>query len=272
MENEGLAYVLGHTKEELARLETQAEIFKEPTEETLKQAGLKEGMRVLDLGCGVGDVSLLAAKLVGPTGSVTGVDQSDDALGIARSRASMAGAGQIRFIQGDVGLLDLDDTFDAIIGRFILMHLADPVGVLRRAREKLAPGGAMAFIELDVPTASVTPPVPLFDQCLEWLIALYQRAGAEPNMGSHLYGVFHALGLTPQMNGSCRVETGANTAAPEYLAETIRAISPNLERLGVAHGDDIDVDTLGARIRASVSDNHCFIYPRLIGAWVTVER
>ncbi|MEO7156385.1 MAG: hypothetical protein ABI039_02415, partial [Vicinamibacterales bacterium] len=59
-------YVLGHAADELDRLIKQAAFFGDLTEHTLKLAGLAPGMRVLDLGCGAGDVSFLAASLVGP--------------------------------------------------------------------------------------------------------------------------------------------------------------------------------------------------------------
>src|SRR5688572_24966472 len=74
------AYVLGHSDQELARLERQAEIFSVESRDWLRRAGLKTGMRVLDVGCGVGDVSIIAAEMVGSTGSVTGIDKAAIAL------------------------------------------------------------------------------------------------------------------------------------------------------------------------------------------------
>ena len=61
------------------------------TEDVLRRAGIGPGVRVLDIGCGVGDVSLLAGKLVGPTGLVLGVDRSADSIDIAQRRATEAG-------------------------------------------------------------------------------------------------------------------------------------------------------------------------------------
>ena len=72
------AYILGHDPGELDRLIAQARFFGDLTEEVLRRAGVGPGMRVLDVGCGTGDVSFLAARLVGPTGSVLGVDRSAD--------------------------------------------------------------------------------------------------------------------------------------------------------------------------------------------------
>ena len=61
------------------------------------EAGIRPGMRVLDLGCGAGDVTFVAADLVGPEGSVVGVDRSPEALARARLRAGQRGLTQVRF-------------------------------------------------------------------------------------------------------------------------------------------------------------------------------
>lgn len=69
-------YVLGHSSAELQRLIDQSRFFGDLTAQVLRQAGLGRGMRVLDVGCGAGDVSFLAASIVGPTGEVIGIDRS----------------------------------------------------------------------------------------------------------------------------------------------------------------------------------------------------
>ena len=68
-------YVLGHSAREQERLKLQASIVGGWTERFFRAAGIDRGMHVLDLGCGMGDVSLLASELVGSSGSVTGIDK-----------------------------------------------------------------------------------------------------------------------------------------------------------------------------------------------------
>src|SRR4051794_21860757 len=92
-------YVMGATEYERRRLALQASILNPLTNSFLRQAGLSEGMRVLDLGCGIGDVSLIAARIVGPRGSVTGLDPDSAALDIAQARASEEGLSQVNFAQ-----------------------------------------------------------------------------------------------------------------------------------------------------------------------------
>ena len=95
-------YVLGHAAEELHRLIKQAAFFGDLTGHTLRLAGLSPGMRVLDVGCGAGDVSLLAASIVGASGSVVGVDQNADAIALARTRVADAGIPNIVHEIGDI--------------------------------------------------------------------------------------------------------------------------------------------------------------------------
>src|SRR5947209_5704550 len=123
-------YVLGHSVLELQRLARQGDIFAEDTEATLRFAGLKRGDRVLDVGCGVGDVALIAARIVGPTGFVLGVDRSEKALDYARGRAEAGGFGWLSFETGDLNKLDMLQTCDVLTGRFILMHLSEPAVAL----------------------------------------------------------------------------------------------------------------------------------------------
>jgi ubiquinone/menaquinone biosynthesis C-methylase UbiE len=84
-------YVLGHSVDELNRLAVQGRLIEPITRAFFQGAGVAPGMRVLDVGCGAGDVSLLVAKLVGRTGAVVGVDRSSDAVEIARQRSAAAG-------------------------------------------------------------------------------------------------------------------------------------------------------------------------------------
>jgi ubiquinone/menaquinone biosynthesis C-methylase UbiE len=98
-------------------------------------------MNVLDLGCGVGDGSFLASRMVGPRGSVLGVDRASSSVAIARERFCGQESTNLQF---DVAGLDAFDTtrrFDAVIGRFVLAHLPDPAPTLRRLRRFVRPGG-----------------------------------------------------------------------------------------------------------------------------------
>lgn len=226
-------------------------------------------MRILDVGCGVGDVSLAAAELVGPAGAVVGIDRSEDALATARQRADRLGHRQVIFENRDLGSIDSGD-FDAVTGRFILMHLTTPSVALAQLKAALKPGGVMTFIEMDISSSAAVPPMRLFDLCLGWITSLYRKAGIEPDMGSKLYGAFRHAGMTPQLTASCRIDAGPDSSAYSYIAETLRSLMPGLEKLGITDAAEVQVDTLAQRLKAeALASETCFVYPRFVGAWAT---
>jgi ubiquinone/menaquinone biosynthesis C-methylase UbiE len=168
-------YALGYSASELVRLERQGTLLRDLTEDVLRRAGLVPGMHVLDLGCGVGDVSMLAASLVGPTGSVLGIDRSADSLEVARRRAAAAGQASVRFEAAELDAFSAKQTFDAVIGRLVLSYLPDPAFMLRRLRRHVRPGGIIAFLEMATPLARSLPEGPHYRQCMDWILAAFAR-------------------------------------------------------------------------------------------------
>ena len=109
-------YVLGHADTEIQRLLLQGRLYNDLTEHALRLAGLRRlGMRVLDVGCGLGDVSFVAARLVGPAGTVLGVDASSDVVEFARARAAERGLTTVKFEQTTIADIAVDEV-DAVIG------------------------------------------------------------------------------------------------------------------------------------------------------------
>jgi ubiquinone/menaquinone biosynthesis C-methylase UbiE len=90
-------YILGHWEREIRRLMLQVAILRPITERLLRSAGIGRGMRVLDLGCGAGDVSMLAAELVGASASVVGIDRSREVIAFATERTRTAGLHHVDF-------------------------------------------------------------------------------------------------------------------------------------------------------------------------------
>jgi ubiquinone/menaquinone biosynthesis C-methylase UbiE len=270
MRGELQSYALGHSEQELARLERQAEIFSVETRDWLRRAGLRSGMKVLDVGCGVGDVSMIAAEVVGAGGSVLGIDNAATALPMAAARGKRAGYDWLRFQEADLFGFAPEQKFDAVIGRFILMHLPDPQAALRHLRSLLTEGALVSFIEMDISETRAVPPMPLLDRCVGWITETYRRVNAEPDMGSKLYAAFRASGLTPRLSGATRIESGPNSIVYGFAAQTLFSLLPTMERLGVATAAEIGIDTLAERLRAeAAAGDHCIMMPRLVGAWAT---
>jgi hypothetical protein len=262
-------YLPGYTEQERQRLIEQAGIFRRFTEQFLVEAGIGRGMRVLDVGCSAGDVTLLVAELVGPEGAVVGVDQDARALQVARERA--AGHEQVTFAEGDLRELAVDEPFDAAVGRLVLLYLGDPVTAIRRVAGSVRPGGVVGFQDLDFSTlpSRCWPPAPLFERCTRWLGEVQRRAGMEMQMGLKYRWAFMEAGLpAPQLRMDVAVGGGPDFAGYQYIANTVRSALPLMERLGVATAVEVDIDTLADRLRVEVEAGHGTItLPPLAGAW-----
>ena len=162
--NNETTYILGHSQAEIERLESQAEILRPITERLLLSAGIGPDMRVLDLGCGAGDVAMLAADLVGPSGSVLAIDHNLDVLSAAKERAQAAGLRHIVYEEGSAEAFFDKDRFDLVIGRYLLIHQPDPAGLLRAAARLVKSGGSVAFHEIRLSQrCRSVPNVPLFE-------------------------------------------------------------------------------------------------------------
>ena len=265
-------YILGHAASEIDRLIRQAAFFGDLTAHTLKLAGLGPGMRVLDVGCGAGDVSLLAASIVGPSGSVTGVDMNADTVKLTQSRIEAAKISNVTIEAGDITRLPYAGEFDALIGRLIVLYLGDPVAGMKAFRGYVKPGGLIYFQELGRPPMTSIPAVPLYDQARGWIEAAFERGNIELYMGMRLAGLYRAAGLpAPSMLGLSRIETGPDSPAYEYLAQTVSSLLPLIERTGVATRDEVGIDTLAARMREqAVAADAVVRVPELIAAWTRV--
>lgn len=266
-------YALGYSESEFKRFELQGDFDRDLTEDVLRRAGIEPGMRVLDLGCGAGDVSLLAGELVGPKGLVVGIDRSAAAVEMAERRAIQAGQCYwVRFAVADLDAFVPDESFEAVIGRLILMYLPNPAATLRRLSTHLRAGSILAFQELSMPSAHSVPDVPRFRQCRSWILDTFERAGFEVDMGGKLFATFLAAGLpAPRMIAAGRAEGGPQSPAYEYVAQTLCSLLPAMERAGVATAAEVGIDTLAERLRTeAVAHNACIVLPPFIAAWTRI--
>lgn len=262
-------YPLGYSTQEAKRLADQAAQVEQLTEDVLRRSGLRSGMRVLDIGSGVGDVSLLAAKIVGNEGAVLGIDKAASSLEIARRRVAALGAQNISFEESDLAEFESDKKFDAIIGRFVLSYIPDRSAVLKKLTRYLNPGAIVAFLEIDMTQISQVPPSELFTQARRWVLEAFAAGGAELEMGSKLYATFLHAGLpAPNMMAVTPVVGGATSAGYEDLVRALRSLLPLIERKGIANVEDIGIDTLAERLhKDAVANDRVIFMSRIVSAW-----
>ena len=231
-------YVLGHAPSELDRLIRQAAFYGDLTAHTLKLAGLGPGMRVLDVGCGAGDVSLLAASIVGPSGSVTGVDMNADRWSSRGARIEGAQIANMTIEAGDITKLPYTGEFDAVIGRLIVLYLGDQVAGMKAFCSYVKPGGLVYFQEFCQPGRASIP-----DGALVRSGPGVDRRDLRAREHRALHG--HAAGRPVSRRRPSRAVNAGHVAgrnrtdspAYEYMAQLVRTLLPLIERTGVATND-----------------------------------
>jgi len=257
---------------EVTRLEAQGAALAPATRMILAEAGLRPGMRVLDLGCGAGDVTFAAAELVGPGGSVTGLDHSPDALAQARYRAGQRGLAQAQFIEGDVHDPAPGGPFDAIVERLTLWQVPDPAVVLRRQATVLRPGGLVVPMEKDFVAFYSEPELPLYTQTCSWIVQAFAKIGSPlPTMGRRLWAIAEEAGLRPLGMTAVLPQFGpGDENGLAFWLETIRNGVPLLVGSGVVTAEELDIETYEQRFRSEWEENRAvFTDAPLMSVWAT---
>jgi SAM-dependent methyltransferase len=232
-------YVLGTNPMELERLGFQHRLWSRPANELWHRAGLRPGMRVLDVGCGPGFASLDIAQIVGPTGSVLGVDESEAFIAHAAEQAGARRLGQARFVVTDAAALEhLDDalpgTFDIAYVRWVFCFLAEPEAVLRAIARLLRPGGRLLVQDyFRYETMTIAPRSAAFDAVIGAIARSWRDRGGDPDIMGRLPALAAAEGLA--IEHLARMDPGpAHPGATMWhWPETFWGVFlPRLEELG----------------------------------------
>lgn len=244
----------------------------DPRDEMMARAlvdgGVAEGMRVLDLGCGWGRLSQMIAQRVGPRGQVVAVDRDPAVLEVARAMARERGEDRITFVEADLHALPgALGTFDAMVGRRVLMYQPDAAATLRAVSRVLAPGAAVVLQEIDttmVPRSSA--PTPLHDRVHRWVWDMVAREGGSTRMGLDLAGAMASAGVAVT---EVRVEAVHQTWQRRLpTAAMVRAVLPRIVERGAATAEEVDIDTLDARLEAELrATGASFVGDVLFSAW-----
>jgi ubiquinone/menaquinone biosynthesis C-methylase UbiE len=261
-------YALGYTNAEHDRLIRQATRIATYTERLFREAGIGPGQRVLDLGSGVGDVSMLVARIVGPSGEVVGIERDAHSIARANARVAETGLSNVCFTQGDVNQIVSDKPFDAAVGRFILMFLPDPASVLRSLTRLVRPGGVLAFQEPTwIPFLAFNARLPLWSKLLSTIHETFLRSGINPEMGPDLYRMFQEVGLpAPAMHMESPLGSDANFTG--LICDLISSLRPLAEEHRVSFDALGDLDTLSDRIQAEVTASNSVVsFVPMVGVW-----
>jgi 2-polyprenyl-3-methyl-5-hydroxy-6-metoxy-1,4-benzoquinol methylase len=261
-------YALGSTDAEHERLIRQSELLEPITERFFREAGITSGDRVLDLGSGVGDVAMLAAKIVGPAGEVVGIERDERSIARARARVAEAGFRNVSFTQSDANEVRSEELFDAVVGRFILQFFPDPAVILRALSGLVRSGGVIAFHEPQwEPMLAVLEPLPRTHACALINRESLHGSGARTDMGLALHKIYQDAGLpAPKMR--LEMALGAEQKYTQWIFDLFQTLRPQAEKLGLNLAKLGDLGTLAERMHAERAASDAVVpMIAMVGVW-----
>ncbi len=262
-------YLLGHSDQEIERLQLQAQCLEGLTRRLIRECGIATGMRVLDLGTGVGDVAMLVAETVGPTGAVIGVDGEARAVEAAQRRAEEAGLDQIEFVVGTDEDLQKLGQFDAAIGRLVLVHQADPAAMIGRAANAVRSGGIVAFLEAAVHISGpLMPELKLNRAASESLLKFTRVALPNHDIAGRIIPCFLDAGLPEPRVLWESIVTGSDIKYLRWFVLMYQTFLPIMERFGVVDPVVGDPATLQDRLMEEWTSSRAQgATPPYVSAW-----
>ena len=224
-------YVHGTDPEEQRRLSQLNELLNDGS---LRELALRGGERILDLGCGTGQLTRRMAAAVGANGRVVGIDRSPEQLDQAR-RVSVD-AEHVEYRVGDVTALELAEgewaSFDVAHTRFVLEHLPDPLSVVRAMVRAVKPGGRIVLEDEDHAIMRLWPEPEGFMKVWGAYIESYRRAANDPQIGLRLIELLRQAGAEPRRNACVWFGCAAGDPMFQTWVENL---------LGVLHGARADI-------------------------------
>jgi SAM-dependent methyltransferase len=231
-------------------------------------AGISPGMRVLDAGCGGGDVTRELARRVGPKGHALGMDMDAVEIELARSEAAADAIGNVAYRAGNILTDAIGERFDAIYARFLLSHLAQPEAGLARLVACARPGGLILVEDVDFSGHFCSPPRESFSDYVRWYEQSALRRGVDCHIGPRLPALFADAGLA--LLGARAVNPAAiDGPIKQMAAATLAAIADTVVSLEIATRNEIE--TALADLTAATADPRVFMsMPRIVQCWARV--
>jgi len=259
-------YILATGGKDMERLRLLQEVYGPGSETSLRRAGLRPGIRVLEVGCGSGNMACWVAEQVGNGGSVLGIDNSREQIELAKRLAQSRGLSNVEFAVADAYSPRLpESSFDFAYCRLVLMHLINPADALGTMRTLVKPGGTVLCEEMDLGVWLCDPPATAMTQFFEINIALGELRGEHFRLGSSLHQLFRESGFDRPDVGSNFV-LALRGEQKRLLGMTFDEFAPETVREGLA--SQMMADRISADLKRLAGDDATlFGFPLLVQVW-----
>jgi ubiquinone/menaquinone biosynthesis C-methylase UbiE len=249
------------------RLRILSRVMRPTSLALLQRAGLQAGMKVLEIGCGGGDLAFDIARIVAPSGRVRGTDIDQTKLDLATREAAELSLTNIEFQLGNITESAPAGNFDFVHTRFVLTHLTDPAQALKHIRAALRPGGIIVLEDIDFSGYFCYPDCAALWRYVHLYTETTRRRGVDPNIGPRLPSLLVEAGFE---------NIQANIVQSSGLAREVKLISPlTMENIADAViGEGL---ATAEEIERIVKDLYAFAdkpgtlgsTPRIFEAWAT---
>ncbi len=238
--NPSARYIHGTTAAEQDRLSKLNDLL---NAECLREIALTGGERIVDFGCGIGQLTRALARTAGCT--AVGIEFNAEQLEKGRRQAEHAGESRwVDFRRGDVTHPPLADdewgTFDLAHARFILEHVPEPLTVVRQMVRAVRPGGRIVLADDDHDVLRLWPEPPGLVAVWNAYVRTYDRLGNDPYVGRRLVSLLHLAGAMPVRTaqiyfGSC----SGNASFPDYVGNLARVLEGARDAILETHAVEI---------------------------------
>lgn len=247
------AYALQSGAEEMARLRMQASAIESDADVLLGLIGVRPGWRCLDLGCGVGGITNLLSRRVGPSGRVVGLDGDAEKLAAARVWAEANGLANVEFVEGDAYRTGLPrGSFDLVHLRFMFTTIGRHEELVAEAVALTRAGGALAVQEADVTTLACYPPHLAWDRLKEAMSKAFARVGADTYVGQRMFGMLRRAGLEEVRFRPCLVGFTDKDPMAAFVPNTAASMRRAIVDAGLM--TDAELDEAIAACRRHLAD------------------
>lgn len=194
-------YVLGTHDAELARLGLQHRLWSAQAFALWERAGFTVGSRILDVGCGPGFATFDLAQLVGSTGRIVAIDESQRFIEFLNQQKATRGVDHVHAAVGDVQRIAGHaavpaGTFDGAYARWVLCFTPDPEAVVAGVARALRPGGAFAVQDyFNYEAMTLAPRGPALTRVVQAVGASWRQRGGDPDLVGRLPALFRQHGL-----------------------------------------------------------------------------
>ncbi len=261
-------YILGYSAEEHARLDIQAASSEPATRRVLEKVGVKSGWHCLDVACGTASVTRILGGLVGPKGAVHAVDL-DETYGIpAISKLKDAGPDNYSFEKLDV----TGDTppkgapFDLVFTRLLIVHMAEPVKVLRNLWNWVRPGGVLLVQDFDMHVAVTMTDGGRSAEAEPLIWKIFAAMGKDYRAGTSMPRRFLQAGIGAHDGIEVSASFGSGKDYNTEAAPVLKSLIPVAVKYGVATAAEIEA-VIAAMAKEAEEPYSIGRWPDMIATW-----